>query len=257
LSASCTRTSRTDGFDQGDLAKPQSADGEHSAPQPGSPERTDTGKKFREPVAAPKIVLIDIAEDLLATITLARQESAEGYVRGMSELLERHAAKFGRTPTVVDLGCGDFEVGHALVARFPDLTYVGCGIVPELIAHNTKTYADERISFRRLDIVADPFPVGDVCLVRQVLQHLSNAEIMRFLNRMNYMYLYITEGDPSVRTGPVNPDKPTRADVRFDWPAGRGCGVELGEPPFCLSTREVFSAPASFPMKLLSQSASF
>jgi hypothetical protein len=43
-----------------------------------------------------------------------------------------------------------------------------------------------------------------------------------------------------VRIGPVNPDKPTGADVRFDWYAGRGRGVELGEPPFCLSTREVF-----------------
>jgi hypothetical protein len=172
----------------------------------------------------------------------SRGESAEIYVKEMARLLERHATEVEGRLTVVDLGCGDFEIGHALVTRFPDLIYVGCDIVPELIAHHTKTYANERISFRQLDIVADPLPKGDVCLVRQVLQHLSNAEIMKFLQRANYKYLYITEGHPSVRTGPVNPDKATGGDVRFDWYAGRGRGVELDKPPYCMLTEEVFRA---------------
>jgi len=170
----------------------------------------------------------------------SRGESADVYVKGITRLFERLTAELGRRLTVVDLGCGDFQVGHALVTMFPDLIYVGCDIVPELIAHNIKTYADERISFRELDLVGDPLPHGDVCLVRQVLQHLSNEEIMNFLQRANYKYLYITEGHPAVRAGPVNPKKATGADVRFDWAAGRGRGVELDRPPYCMMTEEVF-----------------
>ena len=116
----------------------------------------------------------------------SRGEYAAVYVNGMAELLQRHIQELGRPLTVVDLGCGDFEVGRELVARIPDLAYIGCDIVPELIEHNTRNYATDRISFRRLDIVTDPLPIADVCLVRQVLQHLSNAEIIEFVRRANY-----------------------------------------------------------------------
>jgi hypothetical protein len=74
------------------------------------------------------------------------------YVGKMAPLIELHAVELVRSPVVVDLGCGDFEVGSSLLSRLPDITYVGCDIVPELIAHNN-------------------------CLVRQALQHLSNEEI--------------------------------------------------------------------------------
>jgi hypothetical protein len=174
----------------------------------------------------------------------SRGEVLEVYVQGMAELLEHHATELGRPLTVIDLGCGDFEVGRALVTRLPDLTYIGCDIVPELIAHNVRTYASEKVSFRQLDIVSDPLPEGDVCLVRQVLQHLSNVEIAAFLQRINYGYLYVTEGHPAVRTGPFNPDIGSGVGVRFDWSVGRGRGVELGKPPYLIKTREMFRASA-------------
>ena len=78
--------------------------------------------------------------------------------------------------------------------------------------------------------------------MRQVLQHLSNAEIMNFLQRANYKHLYVTEGHPAIRIGPFNPDKVTDGGVRFDWAKGSGRGVELDKPPFCLDTTEVFRA---------------
>jgi inositol phosphorylceramide mannosyltransferase catalytic subunit len=169
----------------------------------------------------------------------SRGDSAEIYVESMAALLVCHAADLGRPLTVVDLGCGDFEIGRALVARVPNLRYVGCDIVPELIAHNAKMYANDRIGFRQIDIVSDPLPAGDACLLRQVLQHLSNAEIKRLVERLDYKYIYVTEGQPATRIGPFNPDKATNSDVRFDWLAGRGRGVELDKPPFCLITEEV------------------
>jgi hypothetical protein len=172
----------------------------------------------------------------------SRGEAAAIYARCMAELLKRHVAELGRPITVVDLGCGDFQIGGALTAEVPDLIYIGCDIVPEIVEHNTKLFATGQITFRQLDMVVDPLPDADVYLVRQVLQHLSNAEIVGFLRRVSCKYLYVTEGQPEERVGPINPDKVTGAEVRFDWRTGRGRGVELSQPPYCLSTQEVFRA---------------
>jgi hypothetical protein len=171
----------------------------------------------------------------------SRGGAANTYVEKMAALIELHAAELGRSPVVVDLGCGDFEVGNALLSRLPNITYVGCDIVPELIAHHNQHYGTDRISFRQIDIVVDPLPAGDICLVRQVLQHLSNEEISNIMTRMGrYKLVYVTEGHPEQRIGPVNPDKATGADVRFDWKTGRGRGVELDRAPFNAKAVEVF-----------------
>jgi SAM-dependent methyltransferase len=171
----------------------------------------------------------------------SRGGAVDIYVEKMAALIQRHAADLGRPPIVVDLGCGDFQVGGALLSRLPDITYVGCDIVPELIAHNKQTYGTDRVSFRHVDIVVNPLPAGDVCLVRQVLQHLSNEEILNIMQRMgHYKLIYVTEGHPEQRIGPVNPDKAASADVRFDWKTGRGRGVELDRPPFNATVVEVF-----------------
>ena len=174
----------------------------------------------------------------------SRGEAMKIYVRQMAELLQRHAGELGRPLTVVDLGCGDFEIGRALLERRPDLNYVGCDIVPDLVAHNRAVHGGPNVRFQQLDMVTDPLPEGDVCLIRQVLQHLSNADIGAFLDRAGYRWIYVTEGHPSHRTGPVNPDKPTGHDVRFNWRTGRGRGVELDQPPYNLASEEVFRAAA-------------
>ncbi len=166
--------------------------------------------------------------------------AAEFYVERMSALLQQHAQELERPLRVVDLGCGDFRIGKALIERLPDLEYLGCDIVPELIAHNTATHAAERVTFKTLDAVCDPLPAADVCLVRQVFQHLSNADIQAVLRQMNYSALYVTEGHPVRQVGPVNPDKVIGASVRFDWKTGQGRGVELNQAPYNLPSREVF-----------------
>jgi SAM-dependent methyltransferase len=175
----------------------------------------------------------------------SRGDAMQVYVQQMADTVRQHSAELGRRLTIVDIGCGDFQVGHALLERLPEVDYVGCDIVPELVAHNNAMYGTERITFRQLDLVSDPLPEGDLCLVRQVFQHLSNADIQAFFARADYRWVYMTEGHPTVRTGVVNPDKPANHDVRFDWRTGRGRGVELDRPPFNLPTQEMFRVAAS------------
>jgi Methyltransferase domain len=170
---------------------------------------------------------------------------ATAYVNDIAPILLDHLGSLGRQATILDLGCGDFSVGSQLLHRLPSLAYLGCDVVPEIIEHNRKKHGAVGVQFKTLDIVSDDLPDGDICLVRQVLQHLSNSDIACVLPKLRkYRYVYITEGQPLVRIGNTNPDKPANSDVRFDWRTGYGRGVELDQPPWNLSIEEVSRVPA-------------
>jgi hypothetical protein len=137
----------------------------------------------------------------------------------------------GRLPAAldaVDLGCGDFNVGRQICHLFS--SYIGGDVVAPLVAENQRRYADLDVSFRVVDIAADPLPSGDLVLVRQVLQHLSNADIGAALAKISaYEYAIITEHVPD---GPFKPniDKPSGAEIRLSLHSG----VVVTEPPFSL-----------------------
>ncbi len=170
----------------------------------------------------------------------SRGSVVDTYVTNMAVLLEQHARELGRSLIIIDLGCGDFTVGRELLTRIANAKYVGCDIVPELILHNRVNNKNPNIVFREIDIVEDNLPDGDVCLIRQVLQHLSNADVSRVLPKLTkYHAVYITEGHPVILEGPVNPDKPIGSNVRFDWNSGKGRGLELDKAPFDRSVKEI------------------
>ncbi|MFN5513605.1 MAG: methyltransferase domain-containing protein [Cyanobacteriota bacterium] len=77
------------------------------------------------------------------------------------------------------MGCGDFQVGQQLLPLCS--SYIGIDIVKVLIENNNNKFKDTKASFLCLNIIEDDLPTGDVCFVRQVLQHLSNAEITKIL----------------------------------------------------------------------------
>ena len=135
-----------------------------------------------------------------------------------------------KKPDVVDLGCGDFVIGSKL-RKFCN-KYIAVDIFDELINYNKKKYQDLNVDFRILDITSEELPAGDVCFVRQVLQHLSNESIVNFVKAIKnkYKYLIITEHFPSSKNFVANLDKPTGPDIRLlDKSA-----VILTEPPFNL-----------------------
>jgi len=71
-------------------------------------------------------------------------------------------------------------------------------------------------------------PDADLCLIRQVLQHLSNAEIHAVLeNISHYKYALISEHVPKSPKS-FNRDKPHGPDVRAYF----GSGIYLERKPF-------------------------
>jgi SAM-dependent methyltransferase len=140
--------------------------------------------------------------------------------------------------SVVDLGCGDFTVGKQIVEA-SGVRYIGVDIVPELIEHHKSTVHDPRISFHCADIINDPLPQADLCLVRQVLQHLSNEEIMKVLaNLRNFPRILISEDVP-VHPKSFNRNKLHGPDVRSYW----GSGVYVERPPFSEVISEISELP--------------
>lgn len=130
-------------------------------------------------------------------------------------------------PDVVDLGCGDFNVGRGL--RDVCAQYTACDVVPDLIAYNKKAFAADRVEFRCLDMIAEPLPRGDVAFLRQVLQHLTNEQIARVLPKLaQYRYLILTEHVPSAAQFLPNADHIAGSGTRLT----QNSGVVIEAAPF-------------------------
>tara|TARA_R110002051_G_scaffold181460_1_gene250982 strand:- start:64401 stop:65072 length:672 start_codon:yes stop_codon:yes gene_type:complete len=146
------------------------------------------------------------------------------YVDVVKEFLKGFEASI----TVCDLGCGDFNVGHQLV-NFTN-EYFAIDIVDDLIERNKLVYKNENLTFKSLDICKDNVPKADLVMLRQVLQHLSNAEILEVTAKLQgYKYLIITEHIPSFGFRP-NADLVTGQGNRLKLESG----VVITENPFNL-----------------------
>lgn len=134
---------------------------------------------------------------------------------------------------VVDCGCGDFNVGSQI--RQYCSNYVACDIVPDLIERNKIRFSKFDVDFRVVNIIEDPLPIGDVVIIRQVLQHLSNEHIKQVVNKLRgYRYLILTEYIPEGEFVP-NIDQPTGAFSRLA--RGIQSGIVLTKEPFLLKVK--------------------
>ena len=94
--------------------------------------------------------------------------------------------------TIVDIGCGDFQVGGRILARLESMGrrvgYVGCDIAANVVAYNQKQFGREGVSFQCLDVSSDSPPKGDIVLIREVFQHLSNDTVLAALERLRNVF---------------------------------------------------------------------
>ncbi|SDG65022.1 class I SAM-dependent methyltransferase [Psychroflexus sediminis] len=170
----------------------------------------------------------DNHSDFYSGIGSHHPELVKPYIEALSSYLQT----FKSAPVICDLGCGDFNIGKHLV-QYAE-TYIGVDIVEELIDYNSRTFTDENLEFRCLDIAVDDLPAAEVVILRQVLQHLSNDEIHNILTKLShYKYLILTEHLPQ---GEFVPNK--------EIISGQGTrlkkqsGVNLLAPPFHFKVKE-------------------
>lgn len=140
--------------------------------------------------------------------------------------------------SVVDLGCGDFAVGRRIVEA-TGIEYTGIDVVPELIEHHKNTMQHQRVFFSCADITKDPLPSADLCLIRQVFQHLSNDEIAKALTNIESFPRAIISEDVPDHPKSFNRDKPHGPDVRAYF----GSGVYIDRPPFSIRIAKSWNVP--------------
>ena len=131
-------------------------------------------------------------------------------------------------PNVIDIGCGDFNVGSQLVNYTNN--YLAVDVVDSLIEYNKVKYKDLNVEFKNLDITKGSIPFSDVIMVRQVFQHLSNSNILEALKNiyLKSKYIILTEVVPLGNFTP-NLDINFGASTR---PMINNSGIEITSPPF-------------------------
>ena len=139
---------------------------------------------------------------------------------------------------LVDLGCGDFNVGKNFINLCEK--YIACDVSSEILNRNKENFSKlKNVNFSLLDLTSDHLPNGDVCFVRQVLQHLTNDDIKKFVNKLNYQkpykYLVITEHLPLSDKFKPNIDKYSGSEIRLMV----NSGVVLHSKPFNLNYSEI------------------
>ncbi|WP_116771139.1 class I SAM-dependent methyltransferase [Maribacter litoralis] len=155
-------------------------------------------------------------------------EIVEPYVKTVIDFL----SQFNKNISVCDLGCGDFNIGKELVSYTEK--YIAVDIVPELILRNQNLFQIPNLEFQCLDIAKDDLPIADCAIIRQVLQHLSNAEVLQITRKLKlYKYIIVTEHLPS-----------DEFIANVDIISGQGTrlkkksGIQLLQPPFNLKIVE-------------------
>lgn len=166
----------------------------------------------------------------------SRGQAMEQYCAFVIDFIRDH-----RVRSIVDLGCGDFAVGKRIVES-SGILYTGVDVVPELIEHHKQTIKHPNVNFQCADITWEPVPKADLCLIRQVFQHLSNHEIEKVLSNLPRLSWILISEDVPVRPKLFNRDKLHGPDVRSYY--GSGVYVEL--PPFCRKVVRRWEIPLAY-----------
>ncbi len=149
------------------------------------------------------------------------------YIDSVTRWAEAHD---GQNLTALDLGCGDFHLGKRIFPHFGK--YIAADIVPILIENHRRNHIAANLEFRCVDGIDEDLPQADVVFIRQVLQHLSNAQILKILPKLlQFKHAIISEHIPSPAKLKVkNLDKVHGGGIRL----AQGSGIYLEDPPFSL-----------------------
>jgi SAM-dependent methyltransferase len=157
----------------------------------------------------------------------SNSDVAQPYADAVKALIAEKAIR-----SVIDIGCGDFRVGRMIADS--GVRYLGVDIVDSLIDRNrtlfsSPEFSSPEISFMTGNVVDDDLPEADLCLVREVFQHLSNREIQGALLRLRkYPFVIVTDHQPGGTRFTCNRDKPHGRDIRVFARSA----LMLDKPPF-------------------------
>lgn len=100
------------------------------------------------------------------------------YIKILKEFIKEY--KIGN---IVDLGCGDFRIGRLLYDDI-NINYTGYDAYKKVIDYNNSQHPESKYVFKHLDFYTNKEKIieGDLCILKDVIQHWSTNEIYTFLD---------------------------------------------------------------------------
>jgi SAM-dependent methyltransferase len=106
----------------------------------------------------------------------------------VQDFVKKHSVK-----SVVDAGCGDWSFSSAM--DWGDASYLGVDIASDVIAAVRKKHEKGRIKFQ-VGNITDELPAAELLISKDVLQHLSNDLVHKFirnnLRKGKYKWVILT-----------------------------------------------------------------
>ncbi len=137
-----------------------------------------------------------------------------------------------RIKSVLDLGCGDWEIARHM--DWTGIDYTGVD-VSKVVLEKTREFEKPGVRFLCANAVTDDLPSADLLIAKDVFQHWPNGDILAFLPRLkNYRAALITNG--------FHPNALARRNQ--DIAVGDYRAVELSKPPFNLNGWYVYDFEA-------------
>jgi SAM-dependent methyltransferase len=84
--------------------------------------------------------------------------------------------------TVLDIGCGDWQ--HMQHVDLDGKEYLGVDVSPYVIESNKRKFSRPGVSFQVSNPILEDFPQVDLIIIKDVLQHLPNADIATVLKKI-------------------------------------------------------------------------
>ena len=100
-----------------------------------------------------------------------------GSTQGIREHLPKIMNEY-KFDTILDIGCGDWNWFKEIDMS---MDYTGVDIVKPIIEQNNKKYGNDKIKFLHMDAVNEPYGYYDLVIARDILFHLSFADIFKFI----------------------------------------------------------------------------
>jgi SAM-dependent methyltransferase len=101
---------------------------------------------------------------------------AKPYMLYLQDFLSNNAIR-----SVVDVGCGDWQFSQFI--DWGGASYLGIDVVPSVIEANSQAFGQANREFVCANLASDThnLPSGDLLLLKDVLQHLSNKNVQQLL----------------------------------------------------------------------------
>ena len=152
------------------------------------------------------------------------------------QLLEKFLVE-NKIKSVVDVGCGDWSFSQHI--PWGEIQYTGFDVVKSVIERNKQRFTAPNLTFTHADAAFTDLPEADLMVCKDVMQHLTNADIQRLLKQCGkYKHCLITND--------VNPDtlSSDNADRVGDYHQ-----LDLTKPPFNFKGKVLLNYPSGYVVK--------